>query len=140
MSAKRKISIGCGLSALFGLGVIAGLVGALFMVGGLVQRTETWNSEKSWNFITNHLAGVMKLDEAQKEKLAPIVREAFEERWQIRQAYREETDRLFVEKYWPRLEEFLDEEQKERMRKRWSRWRREKILDPETGVSVGGEN
>jgi hypothetical protein len=129
MAVKKKMSIGCGLVALFGLGVVAGLVSALFLVGGIAKRTQAWDTEASRTFITNHLAGVMDFDEGQKEKLAPIVDDAFAERWALRQEYREETDQLFVEKYWPRVQEIADEEQEAKLRKRWLRWRKEKEID-----------
>ena len=131
MSAQRKVSIGCGLAVLFGLGVVTGLVVAVFTIGGLAKRADSWNTEASREFITNHLAGVMKLDEEQKAKLAPLVDEAFRERWDLRQAYRRETNQLFTEKYWPRVQEFTSEEQQARLRERWSKWRREKKLDPD---------
>ena len=50
----------------------------------------------------------------------------------MRQEYREATDRLFVEKYWPRVQEIADDEQEGKMRKHWLKWRREKKLDLDT--------
>lgn len=115
------------------MGVVTGLVAALFLVGGLANRVESWKTDASREFITNHLVGVMGLDEEQKAKLAPIVREALEERWELRQEYRVATDRLFVEKYGPRVREILTEEQETKLKKRWGKWRRDNGLDPETG-------
>ncbi len=139
MSAKRKLSIGCGLVVLFGMGVLTGLVAALFLVTGLAHRVESWNTEESRRFITNHFANVLDLSEEQKQLLAPMIGEALEERWEMRQKYREETDRVFREKYAPRLEEILSEEQQAKLQKRWAKWREEKRLDAETGESVGAE-
>ncbi len=129
MAVTKKVSIECGLAALFGLGIVTGLVSALFLVGGLAKRTQAWNTEASRRFITNHLAGVMDFDDEQKKALAPIVEEAFTERWAMRQAYREDTDRIFVEKYWPRVQEIADDEQEAKLRKRWLRWRKEQEID-----------
>ncbi len=135
MGLKRKFSIGCGLSALLGVGFVLGFLLCLIMVANFARKAENWHTEASQRFITNHLSGFLDLSEEQREQLQPIVAEGLEKRWRMRQEYRERTDRLFVEEYIPRINQFLDEAQRERLQERLQQWRKQSGLNLETGES-----
>ncbi|NNE93213.1 MAG: hypothetical protein HKN23_16340 [Verrucomicrobiales bacterium] len=128
---------GCGVVVVFALGFFTGLISLLVFLGWLIPLSEGWKSEESKKFVAQHLANQLELTDEQRQEIEPIVREALDERWEMRRTYFEENRKLIRDKYLPRVEEFLTDEQKEKARRMLDRWWKEKSfrVEPLPGES-----
>ena len=100
----------------------------LFVIVDVSQKSSDWQSEESQRFITNQFQRQLKLTPEQRSEIEPIIREGLKERWELRRDYNLETDRLFVETYIPKINELLNDDQKELLRKRLASWRKDNGL------------
>ncbi len=125
---KRRLGLGCGIITLLSMGFVAGVVFVLGVLINFDRRANDWQSEESQRFIANHLQKYLKLSAEQRQEIEPIIREGLKERWQLRRDYYEQTDRLFVENYIPRINEFLDAGQKQSLQKRLAHWRKDHLV------------
>ncbi|MCB1079049.1 MAG: hypothetical protein KDM64_14605 [Verrucomicrobiae bacterium] len=127
-----KIKAGCGVVAVFGLGFLLGGLCLLFVILKIVPLSEGWKSDRSKEFVANHLANQLDLTDEQRVQLRPIVDEALERRWKLRRDYLMEDQRLLNEEYFPEVAALLTDKQKEKARKLLERWKRDQKfkIDP----------
>ncbi len=140
MKVSPKIKAGCGVVAVFALGFLLGMFALLFLIVKVVPLVEGWKSEKSKEFIIERFAHQLELDEAQRAKFEPIVREALDRRWDLRREYLLEDMALVKEEFLPRVDELLNEQQRQKARKMLERWRRDqrfKLKEPEASRMDG---
>lgn len=132
---KRRLGFGCGIFTLLGMGFVVGILFSLVGLSNLDRKAKNWQSEESRQFVTNHFQRYLKLTPEQREKIEPVISEGLKERWTLRRDYYAETDRLIVEKYIPRINKFLSDEQTQRLQKRLVQWRKDHNLPSETIVA-----
>ena len=132
-----KIKAGCGVIFVFGLGFFAGLVATFVIILGIVKKSEDWKTPESKEFIARHVGKQMELDESQMEQFQPIVNEILERRWDMRRDYIENDQKMIEDEYFPRISEFLNEEQRKKGLKMVEQWRRQNAskLNEERSVS-----
>lgn len=132
-----KVKAGCGVLTVFGLGFGLGFLCLLFVLVRVIPLSEGWKSDRSRDFVADHLAKQLKLTDEQRAQFRPIVDEALERRWELRRDYLLEDQRLLEEVYFPKLGELLTEPQKDRAKTMLERWRKNqrfKIAPPETAT------
>ena len=134
---KRRLGFGCGIITLLGMGFAIATVFWLFVIVDVSKKSSDWQSEESQRFVTNHFQQQLKLTPEQRSDIEPIIREGLKERWELRRDYYLETDRLFVDTYIPKINEFLNDDQKEKLRNRLANWRKEHSV---TGAIAAEEN
>ncbi len=124
-SINPKIKAGCGVISLFGLGFVAGAVTLFVVIVINIHKTENWNTRESRNYLGNHFANKLEMTEEQRTKFQPIVDEILERKWENRRDYIEEDISMIEDKYLPRVNEFLTEDQQAKARELIDKWRRD---------------
>lgn len=125
MKISPKIKAGCGVVTVFGLGFLAGAFSLLVLISKVVPLAENWKTEKSKQFIVEHFANQLKLDESQRAEFEPIVREGLERRWELRREYVLKDQEMVETEVIPRIAEILNEKQKEKAKRMMERWRKD---------------
>ena len=124
MAIPNKLKAGCGVFAVFGLGVFLGALALLILIVRVVPLSEGWKTEESRQFIENHFAHKLQLTDEQREKFRPILEEVLERRWELRRQYLLDSKNLMEDETYPRISEFLTEEQRAKAQKILDRWNR----------------
>ncbi len=132
MATKTKLKAGCGVAAVFGAGFLCGAVALFLFLVRIIPLSEGWRDEESKAFVTRHLARQLDLTEAQVEQVRPVVTEVLEARYRHRKTYVESDIEITgdgVEKILP----ILTEEQKEKAKTVFEKWKRGKEQFTRTG-------
>ena len=133
MKVSPKVKAGCGVITVFALGFFLGAMALLFVIVRVVPLAEGWRSEKSKEFIAEHLSKQLKLNDSQRAEFEPIIRDVLEKRWALRRDYLLEDMEMLEQELVTRVDPILTEPQREKARKMLERWRRDhrfKIVDP----------
>lgn len=125
MERKTKLKAGCGLLAVFGAGFLCGAVALFLFIVRIIPLSEGWRDEESKEFVTDHIASQLKLGEEQVEEARPLIHAALDERYERRKAYVEEDIEL-TGKALSKILPLLSEEQREKARKVFERWKKGK--------------
>ncbi len=135
MSRKKTIlKAGCGVITLLGMGFVLGAISLLILIIVSVTIAEDWKSDSSKNHAVKQLTNQLELTEEQVEKVRPIVYEFLDRRWDLRRDYLRDSDQMMVDEYLPQIDELLNDEQKEKLKKVQDKWREEhkgKMEEPE---------
>ena len=129
-----KIKAGCGVFTVFGLGFALGAFCLLLVIFKVVPLSEGWRSQRSKDFVARHFQRQLDLDDEQLARFRPLLDEALDRRWEMRRDYLLKDRQLLEDEYFPKLEEFLSDEQKEKAQKMLQRWREAqqfKVAPPE---------
>ncbi|MBL9155742.1 MAG: hypothetical protein JNK37_24915 [Verrucomicrobiales bacterium] len=133
-----KVKAGCGVVAVFGLGFGLGFLTLLFVLIRVVPLSEGWKTDRSREFVANHLANQLKLTDEQRAAFRPLVDEALAARWELRRDYLTRDRQLLEEVYLPKARELLTEPQREEAQRLLERWRRNQSFKvaPEAGETA----
>lgn len=132
MIAKTTLKAGCGLVAVFLAGLLCGAVALFLFIVWVIPLSEGWRDVESKTFVTRHIARQLDLDEAQLERVRPIVHTALDERFERRRAYVEEDIEL-TGRSLSGILPILREDQKKKAEAAFRRWKRgkQRFLDGE---------
>ena len=125
MAVSTKLKAGCGVFAVFGLGIFLGAFALLVVIVRVVPLSEGWSTEESRQFLENHFARALDLSSEQREQFHPILGEALDRRWELRRGYLLDSRKLIEEEYYPRIEAILTDEQRVKAREMLERWNRD---------------
>lgn len=125
MERKTKLKAGCGLLAVFGAGFLCGAVALFLFIVRIIPLSEGWRDEESKEFVTDHIASQLKLSGEQVEEARPFIHTALDERFERRKAYVKEDIEL-TGKALSKILPLLSEEQREKARKVFERWKKGK--------------
>ncbi|MCB1204079.1 MAG: hypothetical protein KDN18_07455 [Verrucomicrobiae bacterium] len=125
MERKTKLKAGCGLFAVFGAGFLCGAVALFLFLVRIIPLSEGWHDEESKEFVTNHIASQLKMSEEQVEQARPLIHAALDERFERRKAYVKEDIEL-TGKALSKILPLLSEEQHEKAKKVFERWKKGK--------------
>ena len=121
-TGKTKLKAGCGLFMVFGAGFLCGVIVLFLLLVKIIPLSEGWKDEDSKEFVLEHLANRLSLDEAQIEQAKPIVYEALDERYIHRKVYVEADIELTLAAF-EKLKPILTEEQIEKAKKMFANWK-----------------
>ncbi len=140
MDRKTKLKAGCGLVAVFAAGALCGAIALFLFLVRTIPLSEGWRDEESKEFVTRHLARQLGLDEAQVDRIRPLVREGLDRRHERRKAWVEE-DIALVGQSLDGILPILTEPQQEKARKVFERWKRgkERFTGTEGSTGAGGK-
>lgn len=122
MERKTKWKAGCGLLAVFVAGCLCGAVALFLYLVRIIPLSEGWRDEESKEFVTEHIAKQLKLDEQQREQVRPLIHEALEARYERRKIYVNEDIEL-TGRALAKILPFLSEEQKAKGERVFQRWK-----------------